>query len=60
MEQAALGKEKAMDNQYAWLDRIIAEQAKYYGQTVKQFKQSAEIACELQKMADFNQWETKS
>ena len=41
----------------SWLDRIIAEQAAYYGLTLEKFAAATDNMARLQEEADASNWE---
>lgn len=43
-----------------WLDRVIADQAAYYGNTVEREAERQRTAARLQEIAEFEQWERDS
>jgi hypothetical protein len=43
---------------HAWLDRAIEAQARYYGLSVEAHARMVARACEMQELAEFNQWES--
>lgn len=45
------------NNPHSWLDKIIEDQARYYGMTVEEFKKHSDAICDLQEQSEFHQWE---